>query len=72
MRTSGSQKDALGIESGLVPFCGNDHHNRILSVRVMPLELEMSKRVTKINMEPTKVSVFPYSQGAWRKTTWEQ
>jgi hypothetical protein len=42
MRTSGSQKDELGIEFGLVFSCGNDHHYRILSVWVVPMTLRMS------------------------------
>lgn len=61
MRTSGSQKDELRIEFDLVFFCGNDHHHCILGVWVVPVEPEVSKRVTRIETKPTRVSVFPSS-----------
>ena len=72
MRKSGFQRDELGIEFGFVLFRGNGHHHCIISVRVVPMTLEVSKRVTKKkNTEPTKVSVFPSSREAWHKMMWE-
>ena len=72
MRISGSQKDELGIEFGLVLFCGNYHHHCILGIWVVPMTLKVSKRVTEINMKPTKVSFFPSSRGDLHRTTWEE
>jgi len=71
MRTSSSQQDELGIEFGLVLFCGNNHHHCVLSVWVVPMTLKVSKWATEVKVELTKVSAFPSSREVWHKTMLE-